>query len=433
MQNSYERIILFGILIFLTIGAFFMVNVQMPEWAWIASSINMILFCLPVFWASRRWIGIRDTIILFVLLGGFALAIETTALLTGFPYGHFTYSDLLGYRLFGVVPWTVVFAWTPLILAAYAIADQFVSSTIARILMIPVLLVLFDLVLDPGAVLIGFWRYESGGWFYGVPFSNFVGWLVSGTIGVCLLEMILRWIKPIMPTPIQLISSTFLTIFFWTAISLFAGMYISALIGVFVVFGLSAIYLKFHFSFDDMIVLVDETNKPIRTARKLETHNDKTPLHRAFSIFLFNRNGETLVQKRALGKKTWAGIWSNSCCGHQMLHESLEDAAKRRLRYELGLSNISLLLILKDFRYRAEKDGIVENEICPVFVGFIESEPNANPAEVAETKWVNWEDFLDEAKNQETELSPWSIEEAQLLQSNPDFQTYYMRQSDSGK
>jgi isopentenyl-diphosphate delta-isomerase len=170
-----------------------------------------------------------------------------------------------------------------------------------------------------------------------------------------------------------------------------------------------------------MIVLVDEDNHAISTAPKLATHHSETPLHRAFSVFLFNDKGELLLQKRAEIKKTWAGIWSNSCCGHLMLHETLENAAARRLKFELGLRGVILTNILPEFRYRAEKDGVVENEICPVLVGLVNKNPRLNPAEVAEFKWISWKAFCKEITSINCEYSPWSILEANQLMNSPDF------------
>jgi isopentenyl-diphosphate delta-isomerase type 1 len=138
-------------------------------------------------------------------------------------------------------------------------------------------------------------------------------------------------------------------------------------------------------------------------------------------VFLYNQKGEILLQQRALHKKTWPGVWSNSCCGHVMLHESFEDAAARRVRYELGMRTPKLEMILPEFRYRAEKDGVVENEICPVFVGFTDREPNANPLEVNATRWQSWDEFVSEVKQPEKGYSPWAIEEVELLTRDERF------------
>ncbi|HLA96454.1 MAG TPA: isopentenyl-diphosphate Delta-isomerase, partial [Pyrinomonadaceae bacterium] len=144
---------------------------------------------------------------------------------------------------------------------------------------------------------------------------------------------------------------------------------------------------------DDIVVLVDESDRVIGSALKREVHHSQTPLHRGFSVFLFNGRGELLLQQRALTKQTWPGIWSNSCCGHPMPDETVEAAAERRLKFELGLSNIDLMIALPDFRYRAEKDGVIENEFCPVLFGFTDQQPRVNPDEVEAVRWIDWKQF----------------------------------------
>jgi isopentenyl-diphosphate delta-isomerase type 1 len=421
-QLNRQAVYASAICAFLAVGAFFMANVELPAWSHYLSAVNVVLFALPALWAVRWWLGWRDGAILVAVLGAYALLIEASAILTGFPYGHFGYSDLLGYRIFGLVPWTVAFAWTPLLLGAYAVAANLLSSRIVRVIAATLLLTLFDFVLDPGAVMLGFWKYEGGGWFYGVPMSNFGGWLVSGLIGTILLEIMIAIFKPLLPTPVQLVSSAFFIIFFWTAIAVFGGLVAPALIGAALVVALILIYSKFYYSFDDMIVFVDESNRPVATGRKLASHDADTKLHRAFSVFLFNEKGEFLMQQRALSKKTWPGTWSNTCCGHVMLHESVERAAKRRLKYELGLSGIDLQTALPNFHYRAEKDGVVENEICPVLFGFTDAEPKRNPEEVESIRWIGWEEFLRTLDDPETDISPWAVEEVRELVESETFQ-----------
>jgi isopentenyl-diphosphate delta-isomerase len=166
---------------------------------------------------------------------------------------------------------------------------------------------------------------------------------------------------------------------------------------------------------DDLVVLVDDDDRVVGTALKSETHHADTPLHRGFSVFLFNRQGEFLMQQRAFSKKTWAGVWSNSCCGHPMLGETVTAAAMRRIEYELGLTGIDLEIALPDFRYRAEKDGVVENELCPVLIGLSDEEPVPNPSEVERIKWVNWDGFVASLDDPATDISPWAAEEGRLL------------------
>ena len=433
MQRSSQIVILVAVLIVLGISAFFMANVAMPPWAALVSAPSVILFALPTMWAAKMWLGWRDSLILFTVLGLFALVVELAAATTGIPYGHFGYSDHLGYRLFDKVPWTVAFAWTPLVLAAYGGSAKLFAARFSRVLMTAMTLVVLDLVLDPGAVYLGFWKYADGGVYYGVPVSNYVGWAVSGLAGAILTEFVVSLFKPLLPVPVQLMSGALLIVFFWTIFAAFAGMFLPAAVGITVLSGMIVVWRRYHFAFDDMIVLVDEANDPIGTAPRTAAHDRETKLHRAFSVFLFNRRGEVLLQQRSLRKKTWPGVWSNSCCGHVMLHERTERAAARRLNHELGLNGIELTTALPDFRYRAEKDGVVENEVCPVLIGMTEREPVINPTEVSEIRWVEWNAFVASLEEPGTEISPWAIEEARLLANSAIFEQWLARRTETSE
>lgn len=178
----------------------------------------------------------------------------------------------------------------------------------------------------------------------------------------------------------------------------------------------------------EQVVLLDEEGSAIGTISKERVHTANTPLHSAFSIFLFDGKGKMLVQQRALSKKTWPEIWSNACCGHPLPGEVPLAAANRRLTQELGLYDIELSLALPDFRYRAEFQGIVENEICPVFIGLCQQQPVPNPEEVAAVDWVEWKSFTD-ACNAKTNtwldsFSPWSLLEGKELQEYADIGRY---------
>jgi len=121
-----------------------------------------------------------------------------------------------------------------------------------------------------------------------------------------------------------------------------------------------------------------------------------------------------LVQQRAWSKQTWPGVWSNACCGHPAPGEPVAEAAQRRLAEELSLHDIRLKLALPHFRYRAEHLGVVENEICPVFIGLCLTEPTPNNDEVAATDWVDWEAFIRNDPAFDA-YSPWSKWEAAQL------------------
>lgn len=165
----------------------------------------------------------------------------------------------------------------------------------------------------------------------------------------------------------------------------------------------------------EFVVLVDENNNPIGTADKATVHTKNTPLHRAFSLFLFNSKKQLLLTKRAAGKKTFPGIWTNTVCGHLTPDESAVDAAKRRLKNELEIDGVDIKEVAP-YRYRfADKNGIVENEICPIFVGHFDGDPISNPLEIDDWKWMNWQEFLNDLEIN-NEYSPWCKEEAIILQ-----------------
>jgi isopentenyl-diphosphate delta-isomerase len=173
----------------------------------------------------------------------------------------------------------------------------------------------------------------------------------------------------------------------------------------------------------EQVVLVDEEDRELGVMAKDKVHGKDTPLHRAFSLFLFNDQSEVLVQQRAKTKKTWPGVWSNSCCGHPLPEESYEQAIERRVGYELGC-RVKELEKVSDYRYRFERDGVVENEVCPVFMGEIDGDLMVNSGEVEEVKWVKWEEWLEELRIDDVgKWSEWCKEEAELVCVFIDAQT----------
>lgn len=160
----------------------------------------------------------------------------------------------------------------------------------------------------------------------------------------------------------------------------------------------------------DTVVLLSDDGQPIGEALKQDVHNADTPLHLAFSCYLFSRDGRVLITRRALSKQTWPGVWTNSFCGHPAPGENLEDAVARHAFSELGITVEDVRTVLPDFRYRAvDASGVVENEVCPVFIARTPDAVVANPAEVAEWAWVEPEDLLRTVAATPQVLSPWSV------------------------
>jgi len=179
----------------------------------------------------------------------------------------------------------------------------------------------------------------------------------------------------------------------------------------------------------ELVVLVDEANNVIGSMPKSEVHGETTPLHRAFSAFIFNSSGQILLQQRSHLKKTWPLVWSNSCCGHPLPDETNPSAALRRLDFELGLK-LDQIQEVAPYRYCFSRFGVMENEICPILVGFSNSQPNPNPDEVEAVTWMDWSDFLAEtSQNQDGKWSEWCVEEAQILENSTVFQRIYEENS----
>lgn len=172
------------------------------------------------------------------------------------------------------------------------------------------------------------------------------------------------------------------------------------------------------------VILLDEVGNAVGVADKATVHHANTPLHLAFSCYLFDRQGRLLLSQRAFGKRTWPGVWTNSCCGHPAPGEDLVAAVGRRLRNELGIHAHEISLVLPRFRYRAVMEsGVVENEMCPVFAAHTDDQPEPNPDEVVATRWTPWDQLIGEVSAGQLAVSPWcrlQVAELAALGNRPD-------------
>ncbi|MFB4314668.1 isopentenyl-diphosphate Delta-isomerase [Actinomadura sp. 21ATH] len=156
------------------------------------------------------------------------------------------------------------------------------------------------------------------------------------------------------------------------------------------------------------IVLLNSADEAIGTAPKAPSHHRDTPYHLAFSCFLADADGRVLITRRALGKRTFPGVWTGSCCGHPGPGEGLRDAVARRLRDELGVTGSTITPVLPRFRYQATAaDGTLENERCPVVRAVVPAGApvRPNPEEVEDAEWWPWERCVELAGRPES--SPW--------------------------
>lgn len=162
----------------------------------------------------------------------------------------------------------------------------------------------------------------------------------------------------------------------------------------------------------EKVVLLDSARQPIGTADKAAVHTADTPLHLAFSSYIFNADGHVLITRRALSKRAWPGVWTNSACGHPAPEETFESAISRRALEELGMTVADICPVLPDFQYRAQdSSGIVENEFCPVYIARAISDPAPVSTEVAEHLWVAPQALFSGIDATPFAFSPWMVEQ----------------------
>lgn len=154
------------------------------------------------------------------------------------------------------------------------------------------------------------------------------------------------------------------------------------------------------------LILVDENDNEIGTISKADAHDAHGTLHRAFSLFIFNSKGELLLQQRSPEKRLWGGYWSNSCCSHPRVGETLEEATHRRLADELGIS--ADLEHVYHFTYQADFGDLgAEHELCHVYVGCSDDEVQANQSEVSEWRWISSASLDAEMAEHPARFTPW--------------------------
>lgn len=176
----------------------------------------------------------------------------------------------------------------------------------------------------------------------------------------------------------------------------------------------------------EQIVFVDESGRPTgEVGPKLASHTADTKLHLAFSCYIFRRSdNKFLVTQRALSKKVWPGVWTNSVCGHPAPDERIEDAIRRRTRDELGILDLQdIRVVLPDYRYTTPPyNGIIENEFCPVYVAYTSVEdPVPNPTEVEAYEWLDWFTYEYILKEKADDMSYWAKDQYKRLKDLEPF------------
>lgn len=156
---------------------------------------------------------------------------------------------------------------------------------------------------------------------------------------------------------------------------------------------------------EEKVVLITPEDEVLGLMNKQEAH-EKGLLHRAFSVFLFNDNGEMLLQKRAASKYHSPNQWTNACCSHPRDGETYKDAALRRLNEELGIT--ADIEEKFHFIYKADVgQGLWEHELDYVFVGNFDGEFQLNSDEVSEVRYISLEKLEREIKENPENFTEW--------------------------
>lgn len=234
--KAAPRLLLLVSALFL-VASYFTVRFPDVPGAGIGSFVSTFLIALPAFVALLAYLGPRRAVLSILTLSAFGYVVETTGVLTGLPYGTFYYGDALGPRLFGLVPYLLPISWAPLVLGAVAATapkagyQRGAARALGWVIRSALLLALIDGVLDPGAASLGFWVWPEGGPYYGVPVSNYLGWLLSGAVATAIILTFGRGRWGRVEPPPGMVDSTLIALGFWVGVALFSDLLFPAVLG----------------------------------------------------------------------------------------------------------------------------------------------------------------------------------------------------------
>ncbi len=252
-------------------AAYFTVRFPDTPGAGVGSFVSTLLIALPSFVALWRYLGPKGATLSLLSLSALGFAVETTGVMTGFPYGPFYYGDSLGPKVADLVPYLLPLSWVPLVLGAVAATAPrrtresrktlLPERSVSWVLSAAVLLALVDGVLDPGAAALGFWVWPEGGIYYGVPITNYLGWLFSSFLAAALLIALGRGRWGSVPPPPGLLDSALIAAAFWTGVAVFSGLPFPAMLG-------AALYLFLLHRRSRLAAAAESRYKGGETARK---------------------------------------------------------------------------------------------------------------------------------------------------------------------
>jgi putative membrane protein len=209
-------------------------NVPIAENVIWVSALFIVILAIPSYFFLYRWVGLKLALAILVVFSVLPIAIEAIGITTGFPYGWFYYSENLGYKVLDLVPWSVAFAFAPLVLGSLSLASYVTTDARLAIPLSALILVWTDLVLDPAAVLLEIWIWAHPGPYYGIPISNYIGWFLTATLASTILHGAISG-KSVEISQIdsKLATSHLLIAAFWTGYTVWTGLVIPAILGLF--------------------------------------------------------------------------------------------------------------------------------------------------------------------------------------------------------
>jgi putative membrane protein len=231
LTNENTFILMFGVAFFL--ASWLVANVSIGGAVTWVSALFIVALALPSFYYLLRWAGVKRGAVILAFFALFPIIVEAIGISTGFPYGPFYYTDQMGFRLLGLVPWSVAFAFAPLILGSITVSNRFGKDALLTIPLSAVILVAVDLVLDPAAVLLSIWVWVTPGPYYGIPLSNYTGWFLTALVASMIMHFLTTEsprVARTVPSPVA--SSLFMSLAFWTGFSVWSGLWIPVAIGL---------------------------------------------------------------------------------------------------------------------------------------------------------------------------------------------------------
>jgi putative membrane protein len=199
----------------------------------VVSSLFIVVMALPSYYHIIRWLGLQRGAILLTILSVLPILVEAVAVSTGLPYGRFHYSKALGHMVLGLVPWSVAFAYLPILLGSVTLANRIVGGDWMKFALLSGFLTMaVDLALDPAAVNQGLWIWENPGPYYGIPLINFGGWFLTGFIYSTIFHLLSGGRLLIDdPVPLKVASSLMIILSFWTGILFWGRLFLPSIIG----------------------------------------------------------------------------------------------------------------------------------------------------------------------------------------------------------